>query len=236
MRERIIAEIKRVAAENGGDPPGIRTFLRETGIRRSVWWGRYWARWGDALREAGFEANELQPKTDTDLLLRKLAEASRHYGKIPTVSELRMFRNVDRALPTDRTIYKHFGSKSDMIRQLRDWLSGAVGFEDVAAMLPAAEAVPRPRTQRAAARDGYVYLLRSGSHYKIGQSDEIERRVKEIRVSLPDVAVLEHTIQTDDPSGIETYWHRRFADRRLNGEWFKLSPADVLAFKRRKFQ
>ena len=120
-----------------------------------------------------------------------------------------------------------------MIARLKDWVLANPTFQDVAALLPeVSDASPQPSRPT----EGLVYLIKSGAHYKIGRSDELERRVKEIRIALPEAASLVHSIRTDDPAGIEAYWHRRFADRRANGEWFKLTNADVVAFKRRKFQ
>jgi hypothetical protein len=64
LREHILEEIRRTTKENGGKPLGSRRFADATGIRESEWRGKLWARWGDALTEAGFAANQLQVAFD----------------------------------------------------------------------------------------------------------------------------------------------------------------------------
>lgn len=232
-RDLILQEIKRIANQNGGRPPGIELFEREAGIGRHVWLGKIWARWGDALQEAGFAPNELQKKFDPNRLLQKLADASRHYKRLPSVPEMMLYRqNIDVDFPNPKTISLHY-RKPELIEALRDWVALNANYGDVSLILPPPAMVVASIPRRV---DGYVYLIRSGVHYKVGRSDELERRVKEIRVALPNSATLEHSIRTDDPAGIEAYWHRRFENKRANGEWFKLDRSDVAAFKRRKFQ
>lgn len=234
MRERILSEIRRLTEANSGKPPGRQAFETATGIRYHEWYGVYWARWGDAVREAGFTANKLQTKLVKDTLLQCIAEAYRHFGRAATRGDLRLYGRDRPGFPSHSAISSQF-SGIDLKTAVREWASKNPDFSDVVALLPDAIATERKiRTQKP--KDGSVYLIRSGLFYKIGRSDEIERRVKEIRIALPEAATLVHTITTDDPPGIEAHWHRRFADKRANGEWFKLAAADVLAFKRRKFQ
>lgn len=234
MREHILGEIRRLAAVNGGQPPGKKTFLRETGIAEHQWSGRIWARWSDALAEAGFEPNKIQHRFDSDEMLGQIAEACRHYGHFPTVAELNLYRRDHPEFPSTKAITNHFGSKDGLIAALARHIGGDGNNEDILVMLPEVAFVPaQPMSRRI---EGFVYLIKSGDFYKIGRGDDLERRVKQITIALPDKAILVHSIRTDDPSGIEAYWHRRFAEKRANGEWFKLSSLDVSAFKKRNFQ
>ena len=76
QKSHIIAEIQRLAAANGGTAPGWRKVQNEAGINYSDWCGVHWARWNDALADAGFAPNRLtEAYSDTVLLDRYAALA-----------------------------------------------------------------------------------------------------------------------------------------------------------------
>ncbi|MCF6317571.1 MAG: GIY-YIG nuclease family protein [Marinosulfonomonas sp.] len=209
--------------------------MKKTGISERDWKGIYWARWGDALKEAGFEPNKLSKKYSADHLLMKYCEATRHYKRAPTKPELRMYSKQVEEFPSYTTMQKHFGTIGNMRVKAHDWAEENPDFEDVINFLPK-EIEHKDSPPINTVNDGWVYLLESGKHYKIGRGEDLERRVKQVTVAMPEKVGLVHAIKTDDPSGIEAYWHRRFKDKRANGEWFALDLSDVRAFKRRKFQ
>jgi hypothetical protein len=74
---------------------------------------------------------------------------------------------------------------------------------------------------------GFIYLLSGGGYYKIGLTTDVDRRISEISPKLPFEVELIHVIQADDMTKAESYLHERFSDKRVNGEWFRLSSDDV---------
>lgn len=237
MKDHILIEIKRLAVLNGGQPPGYKAFVRDTGIAEHQWRGKFWARWSDAIAEAGFIPNKWVERLDSDEVLTGVIAACRHYGRFPTQDEIQLYRKSEPSIPSAQAIKRHFGRQSYLIAALAKRAADDDRHADIAAMLPnLPQSSSKSHNNQVKTREGLVYLIKSGDFYKIGRSDDLERRVKEIRIALPDKATLVHNIRTDDPAGIEAYWHRRFADKRANGEWFKLSSLDVSAFMKRKYQ
>ena len=235
-KEEILNEIQRTAQANGGVPVGRKRFFDETGIRESDWSGRYWTRWSDAVREAGFAPQSMNPPLAEDVVLEATAKIVRKIGHFPTATEIRLECSNDPSLPSHNT-FRRFGGlvqlRATLIqfcveRALVDVLEVLVADNSTGPVL-LQDSEPREM------RDGFVYLLKSGQHYKIGKAMSVDDRKRQLAIQLPKPVEEIHRIKTDDPLGIEAYWHRRFADKRLNGEWFSLSVADVKAFRRRKF-
>src|ERR1700737_3653787 len=99
-KQHILNEIERTAAANGGVPPGRERFFRETGIKSHDWLGKHWARWRDAIREAGFEPNEWQKAYSEDVLFEKFIGLARDLGRFPVDAEVRMKARSDDSFPS----------------------------------------------------------------------------------------------------------------------------------------
>jgi len=71
----------------------------------------------------------------------------------------------------------------------------------------------------------WVYLIRNGDLYKIGRTDNLERRMHELR---PDQQV--EALQTNRSHEVEKELHNRFGAKRIpQTEYFRLSQNDVAA-------
>ena len=235
----IINEIKRIAAESNGAAPGRLRFTTLTGIKESDWSGRFWVRWNDAISEAGLQTNQMQGAYSSSDLLKHLVTLIRKLQRFPTVAELKFKARTSTGFPDSTTLRNRLGPKGKMAQSVIAYCGDDPELELVVAICRQVTATPTPEESDSEDTEeesfGYVYLIKAGKHYKIGKANSVERRFSQLRIQLPDRAELVHQITTDDPFGIEAYWHGRFRDKRSNGEWFSLTRQDIKAFKRRKF-
>lgn len=75
--------------------------------------------------------------------------------------------------------------------------------------------------------EGYVYLIHSEHGTKIGKSVRPIQRITQLQTQMPfNFRYIENTF-VKDYSKTETELHKRFANKRLNGEWFNLSDNEI---------
>jgi len=241
-KEHLLSEIMRTADENGGIPLGIDRFREATGIRKEDWYGIFWTKWSDAQIEAGLKPNRFSlPAFDEKWMVKKIIDYIRQLSHFPTTPELKIKRKNDSEFPNITTLRNRLGNKPQQVEKVLDYCRANDGFDDVTEIcLPLYNSLKSSKESIEDLGDGnekigHVYLLKHDNVYKIGKSIDASRRYKEIKTQMPYNTLEVHVIETDDPSGIEAYWHNRFKDKRLEGEWFKLSASDVKAFKKRKF-
>lgn len=234
-KDEILNKIREAAKASGGQPPGIKRFTDITGIRPWVW-GKYWTKFGDALIEAGFERNKPWTRYPEGFLEERIIPVIRRLGKYPTQSEMRLQHFENPEVPYN---YLKKRRRDDFIRTLVRYCEKTPGYDDILDICrPIIDKFNEPEAEglinNSTAREGQVYLYKRGKYYKIGYSKDPVRRGKEMRADSPDPLKFIHSIPTNDPSGVEAYWHNRFKSKRIEGEFFKLDRKDIDEFKRWK--
>jgi hypothetical protein len=132
-KAHILDEIRRTAAANGGEAIGLRRFEVETGIKLGDW-SKFWARWGDAVREAGLEPNEFKAAYDDETLLDCVAQLTREMGRLPAWSDLRVKAYSDQSFPSKDSFLRRFRSKEILVKMLLDHCRAKGGWDDVVAL------------------------------------------------------------------------------------------------------
>ena len=72
---------------------------------------------------------------------------------------------------------------------------------------------------------GFVYLIRNGDLHKIGRTDNLQKRLKQLK---PDEVV--QVLETDRSRDLEYELHQQFKEKRLpQTEYFRLDEAELNA-------
>lgn len=107
-----------------------------------------------------------------------------------------------------------------------DWL--AKFADDLASNTRPPKPMPEPKVKKKSEKPGYVYLLKSDKGFwKIGRTVDPENRGKTFGIQLPFEVSFECLIKADNMMLLEAELHHRFDHKRINGEWFDLTPEDV---------
>jgi hypothetical protein len=174
---------------------------------------------------------------DENDVIEAFARLIERLGKWPTKSELEFEHNNNDLFPSEG-VFRRLKKKKSLAVTILEYCNTHEALPIAASI--ARERVKSEKPDSPHCRspiNGYVYMMKSGRRYKIGKTNSPSRRHREVRLDLPDPTHLVHTIETDDPTGIEAYWHKRFDSKRVRDtEFFELDASDVGAFKRRKYQ
>jgi hypothetical protein len=140
-----------------------------------------------------------------------------------TVQDLRQVQGEKERLIQER---ERIQREIERMEQLESKLEAKQRLEDERRALKEQQRAQKQSRSRA----GYVYLL-SAVHdptlFKIGRTSNPDDRVKTFNVKLPFPVEYVCLIQTDDMYALESELHQRYADKRVNGEFFALDEHDV---------
>lgn len=234
-QEEIIDKYRQLRTEIGHSPTS-KEFYSETGISEHAAevafgnrpYSKIQLAEGDKPRKFGL------PGRSPDEFFEVYGNVIRDLQAVPTTTEWKHRKTK----PTAHSYRKKLKVNwQQMPFVFQEWAVNKSGWEEVIRICKAHCMNIRQdsdKTNKTLSSVGYVYLMKSGKYYKLGKTNSVGRREYELGAKLPEEVKTIHFIETDDPDGIEAYWHKRFEQKRKKGEWFELSAQDVKVFKKRK--
>lgn len=180
----------------------------------------------------------MQEALSDEFLLKHYTRLAQRLSHLPVQGELILESKRNTSFPSEKT-FRRFGGKGKLLKAVVDLCRANSGYDDVLALCENVlhdqkdDVIPL-EVRKSKITTGFVYLMKSGRHYKTGRTNSLGRREWELGIKIPVPPKTIHHIETDDPVGVEAYWHKRFDGKRGEGEWFDLTVEDVLAFKRWK--
>lgn len=231
-KDEIVKEYKKLKAIIGHSPDSQTFYDKSPVSKRDAELAFGSKTYTKIQKAAGDEPRVFgHPSISPDEYFKQYGSAVREFQGIPKIADWKHRRFK----PSITGYCKKFGLRwSQMPLEFLNWAALKPEWADVVDICRSA--LPAQTLDAAVAQDkiGYVYLMKSGSLYKIGWSESPKRREYEVDQKSPYPTKLIHEIETDDPAGVESYWHGRFRDKHKKGEFFELSPEDVTAFRRWK--
>lgn len=236
-REEILNETRRLAKEKGGRAPSEKELDLNAGIK-NYYWHKYWTKITDLQKESGLPPNTFfKIPHQHDALCKKFVLLIRELGKWPTKAEIEVKHYKETNFPGSSIFYRNLGNIQDLANNIFEYAKKH-NYDDVIKICNSVIEQYKnddDRVKKGERKEihGWVYLIKHGRYnqYRIGHTTNILRRWKENKIELPEEPSHVHTIETVDPEGVEKYWLNRFASKKMNGDWFKLSPTDVKEFR-----
>lgn len=75
----------------------------------------------------------------------------------------------------------------------------------------------------------YLYVIQAGEFVKIGISRNVQARLAELQTGNPLPLAILDAFEFADAEQVERALHQRFANARVQGEWFRLTAEDLEA-------
>lgn len=129
----------------------------------------------------------MQSRYDDDAILPPLVAEVRRLGRLPTTLKLRLRRREGAPLPS-ANVYNPYGNKAGLAAAVVAYCRDDPTAADVVALLEPS-LVAEDEYSDAAAADGdesmgFVYLIKAGRHYKLGRTNALGRRERELAIQV----------------------------------------------------